>query len=232
MRGTESRLMSWQDAVESCQAIWDLFEQKFADEIAPKIAIVETFIEDNRANPQMALRVGQWMQDVENMKRCRDSFKDTFKRTRDANEQYIENHLLGQKKRRRRLDFVSTRNPKGLIRFAPNERKKHRTKGKKRKNAAPPGARKHVRTGRPRGWNLRKYVHAKHRGGRVLTITARRQSRRFRRQGFRIAHRANNLVRSARPLVHPLRGRKTWKAYPLHRFEKREGWLAAYLDGK
>lgn len=228
--------MGWKNAKEVCNELWDDFADRFNENIDKKIEQANLELEGVTAgiDPQerqgFALIVNRLRRDIEGMKRCKTAFPDAFKAYRDKHEAFIESKLLKHPRSRRRLAFVSTRNLKGLI----QSDEKHPPRRKRK----PSTKRRHVRTGRPKGWNLRAYIHAKHRGGTHIGVAARRKARRFTRKGFRIAHRANNLVRSARPLVRPLKskgrkghGRTHWKAYPLHRFPKRFGWLAQWLDG-
>lgn len=223
--------MGWLNSIEPINQTWDDFAQEFDQQMAQHISDAQAELDalqaevDEEPGNERAFHILNLKSDIDQMQRCKQNLPNEFSKLRSSNLDELKKSLLKRRNSKRALDFTSARSAKNLIRAAD---RKHPLK-RKRKD---PKKRRHVKTGLPRGWNMRPYVQAPHRAGRKITVRERRKRRRARRKQFRQEHKANNTVRSLRQLVRPVHGREYWKAYPLRRAPKVTGWLERFLDGK
>lgn len=231
--GSESRLMGWGSAVDCMNKIWDKFLEEYQQNMDQKIDAVENQIAqlegdpDPEAGVQNVSYAGRLRGDIERMRACKERFTGAFPDVREKFMGQLQQKLLKQNEGgKRALDFIASRHQKNVVRQTPKTRKKRKRTSKKRA---------HRRTGRPRGWNMRKYVLPIHRGGHRLSVRELRKHRRSRRKLFKQEQRANNFIRSVRRLAHQppekSRRRRYWKPYPARRAPKQPGWLQDWLRG-
>jgi hypothetical protein len=231
MNDAESRLIGWENAIEPLNDTWDEYQATFKSEIERHIANAEAEEAalkgdiDEQVGNERGFQLLNIRSDIEQMKSCRDNFERHFERLRKEGLEHLSQSLLKQKKAKRPLGFTAARSEKNLIRAI--DRKHPQKRGRKDITK-----RRHVKTGRPRGWNMRPYVQNAQRGGRKFSVRERREAHRAQRRQFRQEQRANNSIRAGRPLVRPTKTRDSWKRYPTHRSAKVDGWRRKWLDGK
>lgn len=230
--GTESRLIGWKNAVDVCNDVWDKWLQAYNDAIQRSIDALEQHIDflsnDPDSEGQEYEYISQLRRDIEAIGQCKSKVNDAFDATREKALDSLGKSLLkASPNAKRTIEFVASRNDKNIERVKPNERKKRKRTSTKRR---------HVRTGRPRGWNMKRINAAlgRQRAGRMLSVRERRRRRRARRKVFKQEQKANNFIRSIRRLKHEPHGRHRrvyWKPYPARRAQKVPGWLTSWLQG-
>lgn len=146
---TESRLMGWERAETACGEVWDFFVKTFNDLIDERIAQAANRIDEEHINsipdPTHAT--------ADELRQCKQQFADLFPPGRKRALKKLEAKLC-KNGGTRRVGPVCSRYP------VPGTQKR----GRPRKND---GRRKHVATGKPRGWNAAKGTPWPHRCGRM-----------------------------------------------------------------
>jgi len=190
--------MLWKQAVDACEIGWEKFVEEYEKEIERRIELAKnSFVNTHISSltPEVA---------VEDLLKCRENFRQIWPRWKERALKRLQDDLLKPGSKSARVGKVSSRKPIKAIFSKPRARKKPGPKPKAKNRHK----RKHVRTGRPRGWNNASFVKPSQRAGIRLSKRERErraaQRRRERGRVERIARRA----RWSKSLG------RFWKPYP------------------
>lgn len=194
--------MTWVSAKDTCEAIWEEFEKEYREQIAVLIERAKSEFGDS------SLTTVNVFLKAEEIEKCVENFNRIWPRVKETALRRLEKDLLPKGTKPAKMGSVWSRSRKNL---KPRAIKGHHPRRKKPgRKARNPHARKHVKTGRPRGWNNAKYL---------LTSRAGRHNSKKVSEHLAVVRRkkrglAARLIRTARWSKHL---RRYWKAYPAHR---------------
>jgi hypothetical protein len=225
-----TKVMTWDKAEEACNSIWDDFEEKWKVGIDAEIARVQALIAEPGFSPDSvtssteAERAANELR-LERMKNCKVNFHESLEAWRRTALEKLESMLMSQEKKRKTGPVDSRHASK---KQGSGVKKTKRKPGRKK---APMNRwkRKHVKTGRPRGWNNGRWVLPHQRAGNhppVRELRKRRAAKRMQEKSDRRVRRALRILRWSE------RYKRHWKPYPWHRGEKVKKWLEHWLSGK